>query len=364
MAGLYIHIPYCRSKCIYCDFYSTPRIADMEQTINALISEFESRRSELTEPISTVYLGGGTPSVLPPELLKKLIGRISLEKVEEFTIEANPDDITDNLLRSWLDMGIDRLSLGVQSLDDGILHSLRRRHNSSTAISAIEAAHNAGFRRISADLMYGIPGLSDQVLSESVDLLTQMPIDHLSAYCLTYYDGTALKIMLEKGKMIPPSDEIIENQYHLVRNKLAEAGFEHYEISNFCKPGHHSRHNSAYWEARSQWLGIGPAAHSFDGKYTRRANPASIKDWMDKIPKSFEIEVENAHEHANSIIFTALRTYRGLNLDDLPQEMTKTVIDSSKRFIDHGLMSLDDNIIRIKPEHWLIADAIITDLMV
>ncbi|MDE6288547.1 MAG: coproporphyrinogen III oxidase family protein, partial [Muribaculaceae bacterium] len=276
MNGLYIHIPFCRSKCIYCDFYSTPSLKNMEEVVRGIIKEYACRRHEVTGTFKTAYLGGGTPSILPPELLSKLVSSLDIDSVEEFTIEVNPDDVTPEAAKLWKSLGINRVSMGVQSLDDGILRWMRRRHDSATALNAIEILRTAGFDNISCDLIYGIPGLSENIWRKSLCTLLATGIEHLSSYCLTYSPGTALQLRLDAGKDARATDNEIERQYHILRQETSRHEFNHYEISNFAVEGRHSRHNSIYWSPDGQWLGLGPSAHSFDGSL-RRIDIADMK---------------------------------------------------------------------------------------
>jgi oxygen-independent coproporphyrinogen-3 oxidase len=362
MAGLYIHIPFCKSKCIYCDFYSLPSRHDYTTVVDSLIYELNNRRHELATPIETIYIGGGTPSVLPQPLLAKLISALPQEHCKEFTIEANPDDITPDFIKCVHDLGVNRLSMGVQSLNDDILKALRRRHTARQALAAIDTIIENGISNISCDLIYGIPGLTEATWESSLADLLSTPITHLSAYCLTYYEGTPLYSLQQRGEMLPPSDDEIEKQYNAMRLVAASHGFEHYEISNLAKPGYKSRHNSSYWLPDTEWLGIGPSAHSYTERI-RRANPSSIEKWQENLPKAYEEEVENATERANSFIFTSLRTSTGLDLSIFSKDIADDILRDAQKFIRNGLMRCDNNHLIILPEHWLIADSITVDLL-
>lgn len=362
MNGLYIHIPFCRSKCIYCDFYSVPALSAVEKVVGGLAAEFKCRRSEIDGAFDTIYLGGGTPSIIPAELLVHLMERMPVDSAREITLEVNPDDVTPEAARLWKAIGFNRVSMGVQSLDDDILRWMRRRHTSSDALSAIATLQNAGIDNISCDLIYGVPGLTCSTWSDSVRRLLATGIKHLSAYCLTYAEGTALDIMYRKGKADPPADSEIERQYRLLRDISAESGFEHYEISNLCRPGYRSMHNSIYWSPQGRWLGIGPSAHSFDG-ITRRIDHPDIKGWLGRLPSPVDTDQENDLDRINDIIVSSLRTAGGLDLASLPAESAAGVVSDARRFIDAGLMQLTDNRLRIPADNWLISDSFIRELI-
>lgn len=360
--GLYIHIPFCRSKCIYCDFYSVPRLETMQQVVEGLIKEYSHRRNEIDAPFDTIYFGGGTPSIIPVDLLWQLVEKLPLQCAEEITIEVNPDDVTIENAREWQAMGFNRVSMGVQSLDDDTLRWMRRRHASAEALQAIDTLHAVGIDNISCDLIYGIPDMSETVWKDSLTRLLDSEITHLSAYCLTYSEGTALDIMYKKGKATPPTDVTIERQFRLLRTLSAEAGFEHYEISNLCRPGKHSRHNSIYWSATGRWLGIGPSAHSFDG-HTRRIDIPDIKCWLQQLPYPVNIDDETPLDRVNDIIVSSLRTAAGLDLEALPDNIANGIISDAQRFIENGQMKLENNHLRISAENWLISDSFIRELI-
>ncbi len=362
MSGLYIHIPFCKSKCIYCDFYSTPSLGDIERVVDGLIVEFEQRRDEVDSDIRTIYIGGGTPSVVPADILRRLIEHLPLERCEEFTIEANPDDITPELVAAWRTMGINRVSMGIQSLDDAILRTIRRRHSAEQALAAIAMLCKGGIQNISCDLIYGLPGLSDEIWRNSLTRLLSEPISHLSAYCLTYNEGTPLYDMMLRGQIVPASDEEIESQFAILREVSSAQGFEHYEISNFARPGMRSRHNSSYWQPDSSWLGIGPSAHSFDG-LTRRIDVANTYDWLRRLPAPFDIDEETPLDRINDIIVTSLRTTEGLDLSILDEATATSILRDARKFLADGSMTLVKQRLSIDQSHWLISDAFIRDLI-
>lgn len=364
MSGLYVHIPFCHSKCAYCDFYSSPRRDNMEAVVDGLIREYNFRINEIDPPVRTIYLGGGTPSILPHKLLSKLIESFPLGDAEEITIEANPEDVTADNVTFWRETGINRVSMGVQSLDDKILRSLGRRHSSRQALDAIQNLKSGGFTNISVDLIYGLPGLTDEAWSDCLGQILKQDITHLSAYCLTYHEGTALYRMWRQGKISPATDEQIESQFNILRRKSAEAGFEHYEISNFAKPGYRSRHNSSYWNPYSQWLGIGPSAHSFDGRI-RRIDFENTEKWLSALPAPFQTDPETEVDLVNDNLVTALRTVEGIDLSTINSEYRECLIKDARKFVETGDMTLDlmTNRLAISPEKWLVSDSYIRSLL-
>ena len=267
------------------------RLSAMEEVVNGIIMEFESRKDEIDEAFTTIYIGGGTPSVVPVDILLPLIESLPTESVREFTIEANPDNITPELVARWKQADINRVSLGVQTLDDKVLKSIGRRHNGRQAIEAIKMIAEGGINNISADLIYGLPGISQNRWEQDLDAILSTPVTHLSAYSLTYTEGTMLHKMWQQNRITPLSDEETELRFNTLRNMTAAAGFEHYEISNFAKKGYKSQHNSTYWMPEGKWLGLGPSAHSFDGT-TRRIDIPDTSEWLSRLPNPYTIDEE------------------------------------------------------------------------
>lgn len=362
-SGLYIHIPFCRSKCIYCDFYSTPAMSKMAEVVDGLISEFEFRRHEIPAGFSTIYIGGGTPSVLPPQLLGKLAAAVMQDSVEEFTMEVNPEDVSEDNVIFWKSIGVNRISMGVQSLRDDILQFIGRRHSASRALEAIDILYRCGISNISADLIYGLPGLSNEQWAEDVATLMSTSITHLSAYCLTFHERTKLYRMMKDGRVAPADDETVAWQFDTLRELAAKSGFEHYEISNLARPGFRSRHNSAYWNPANKWLGIGPSAHSFDGN-TRRIDDCRISSWLERLPFPCDDDEEDAIDRVNDNIVTALRTIDGLPVDSIPEEKRGELLSYAKPHLQSGSLTLtDEGRLVISPGHWLVSDGIIRDLI-
>lgn len=307
MAGLYVHIPFCRSKCAYCDFYSGPlRSFDEAKYAEALLLELSARRREVDE-FHTAYIGGGTPSSLHPEVFAPFLALADGER----TVEVNPEDITDDYARGLRDVGVNRVSMGVQSLVDGELAAIGRRHDAARAVRAFEILRKAGFDNISLDLMYGLPGQTLESWEKSLHGVLALGPEHLSAYILSYEPGTLLHTRLVAGKIREADDALIGQMYAALCDAASDAGFSHYEISNFARPGFEAQHNSAYW-TMTPYLGLGPGAHSFDGS-VRRANVASLRDYMMCPTGAFEVEEETENERHNDVVMTALRTSRGLD---------------------------------------------------
>jgi oxygen-independent coproporphyrinogen-3 oxidase len=284
MAGIYVHIPFCASRCSYCDFFSTLRLPEVgENYVSAVLSEVRLRCNELRdEPVKTLYFGGGTPSQLPLNLLSRLVTGISevvdLSHLEEFTIEANPDDVTLGWCAALQSLGVNRVSMGVQSFEDKILHDIGRRHTALQVDEAVANLRKYGIDNISIDLIYGLPGQTLMTWSDTVIKAISLEPRHISAYGLTYEEGTRLWLQRENGEVFEVSEQECLEMYRILVGVLREAGYEHYEISNFALPGYRSRHNSAYWND-TPYLGLGAAAHSYDG-HVRRLNPPDLNGYI------------------------------------------------------------------------------------
>lgn len=361
MAGLYIHIPFCHSKCIYCDFFSTPKLDKLDALLEALAREYDIRKDEITEPFKTVYIGGGTPSIVAPDRLAALCSVLPTLNAEEFTIEANPEDISPEIIKAWRETGINRVSMGVQSFDDNELHTIRRRHNGADAMRAIETLLDGGISNISCDLIYGLPGQDIESWERSLDRLLSYGLPHLSAYCLSYEAGTALHARMTAGKTTPTDDDTLEQMYLMLCDKTSAAGYEHYEISNFAKAGMRSRHNSSYWTA-TPYIGLGPGAHSFDGK-TRRYNPTDLNRYISTADITV-IEEENDNERFNDLLITTLRTADGLRLDSLDSKRREYLLNATRQYKNDGILIIDDSRIRIEEKSWFRSDAILRELIV
>ena len=327
MAGVYVHIPFCASRCSYCDFFSTLEMKAVGTPyVEALIGEARLRRHELgDDAVRTLYLGGGTPSQLPLPLITRLVEGlndvIGLSEVEEFTVEANPDDVTPAWCDSLVPLGVNRVSMGVQTFQDDILRAIGRRHTARQVVQAVENLNKAGIDNISIDLIYGLPGQTLDSWARTVDAALALKPRHVSAYWLTYEPGTRLWQQRERGEVTEVSDEDCATMYHLLVRRLQEAGFEHYEISNFGLPGYHSRHNSSYWDG-TPYLGLGAAAHSYDGN-VRRSNPSDLHAYIDRIGAgelACEEEQMTLWERYDERVMLALRTSAGVDVEQLRVE--------------------------------------------
>ena len=279
MSGIYIHIPFCLSKCAYCGFYSVPSVRRKAEFMEALKQEIVSRKDYLHgEKVETIYFGGGTPSLLNADeidaLLRLLNNTFEMVDYPEITLEANPDTLTLNYLNALRSLGVNRLSIGIQSFFDNDLHYLNRRHDSNHASLCLQRAKAAGFENVNIDLIYGLPTSDADQWSRNLDLFFETGLPHLSAYALTLEPNAILTKQIEMGKTLPVNEEDAIRDYEILCQKMAQAGFLHYEISNFCKPEMHSRHNASYWFG-TPYIGFGPSAHSYDGT-SRQWNVASV----------------------------------------------------------------------------------------
>ena len=371
MAGIYIHVPFCKSRCIYCGFFSTTQLSLRDDYTHAVCRELELRKDYLhNQPIETIYLGGGTPSQLPlPHIAKILdtIYNIYNVRAREITVECNPDDV-ENCVKGLHSLGVNRLSMGVQTFHDERLKFLRRRHTAAQATEAVNLAKSAGFDNISIDLMFGFPRQTLEEWKQDVDKALSLDVQHISAYSLMYEEGTPLEQMLRQGDIAEIDDEKSLAMYEYLLDATAHAGFEHYEISNFALPGKRSLHNSSYWHG-IPYLGIGASAHSFDGE-TRQSNPYSLSDYIEGVRQGnipFEKESLNEVEKYNEFVFTALRTREGMNTTQLKQLFGKTFHDyclkNAQKHIDQGLLTLENGQIHLSRQGLFISNDILSDLM-
>ena len=374
MAGIYVHIPFCKKLCFYCDFYHVISVNDNSAFIDALLKEASLRKDYLeSETVSTIYFGGGTPSVFSVKDLGTILNHINkLFRVEqdcEISIELNPDDVLPAYLDGLKDLNINRISMGIQSWRDSDLKMLNRRHDSAQAIKALKDTLDAGFENITIDLIYGIPGMSLKEWESNLDFSLSFDIKHLSAYHLTFEPGTVFGKMLEKGAI----SEIDENesvaQFNILIEKAESAGFIQYEISNFGKPGYFSLHNSNYWKQVS-YLGLGPSAHSFNG-YSRQWNIRDLKGYIKLINagKSFyESEELNSKTRFNEYIMTSLRTMWGIDLEYVEEMFEKEgydyIINLAGKFKNYGLMKQEKKSLILTNQGKLISDNIISEFMI
>ncbi len=369
MSGIYIHIPFCKQKCTYCDFHFSTNLGGQSQMTDAICSEIAARKDYLNKPPTTIYFGGGSPSILTSERLgqifKSLHQHFDLTQVKEVTLETNPDDHKPEHLKFWKSLGINRLSIGIQSFHDRDLYFMNRAHDSAEAKNCVELARQAGFNSLTIDLIYGIPGQSFEEWKQNIETAIALDTDHISAYCLTIESRTVLAKQLEKGAFDEKSDEEIEQEYLLLHDLLEAAGFEHYEISNFAKPGKEALHNSNYWTGKP-YLGIGPSAHSFDGAYTRSWNISNNTTYIKGVNAGetmSESEKLDKIQRINEQIMTGLRTKSGLNYAGW-EKPHQRALEASIKKLPKGIRIRNQNsVVQLDPKNWLLADDVIRRLM-
>ncbi len=367
MAGLYIHIPFCKSKCAYCNFFSVVSEKQRADFIKALKIEAVLRKDYLGgEEVKTVYFGGGTPSVLEPqeilEFLKFLEAYYKIAAASEITLEANPDTVSKESLLEYNKLGINRLSIGIQSFFDDDLQYLSRKHDSQHALQVLDWAKNAGFQEVTLDLIYGIPTLTEEKWRKNLEIFFSTGFNHLSAYALTVEEKTALGQRINKGIAAPVDEDAMLRQYNILVEMTANQGFEHYEISNFARPGHYSKHNTLYWRGE-KYLGLGPSAHSFDG-VSRQWNVASVKDYCDT--HSFEKEELTLDDRYNEYIMTSLRTMWGVDVEYIRTNFGEKYAEQFKKDIQKHIFSKkmfqQDGRFILTNEGMLFADGIAVEL--
>jgi oxygen-independent coproporphyrinogen-3 oxidase len=373
MAGIYIHIPFCKKLCSYCDFYKTISQEDYSSFIDALLEETELRKNYLAgEVVSTIYIGGGTPSVLSLKEIGKILGRLSdlfiIDNSCEITLELNPDDLDLSYLRGLKKLKINRVSIGIQSWRDEDLVLLNRRHNTIQAEKALKNAISAGFENITTDLIYGIPGMSSTDWAANLDKTFSFGIKHLSAYHLTIEPGTVFGKMKERGLLAEIDEDESASQFNILIEKAEKAGFIHYEISNFGKPGYFSLHNTNYWK-QINYLGLGPSAHSFNS-YSRQWNVKSIKSYIGLIRNNkqfFESEELSTRIRFNEYIMTSLRTMWGIDLEFVEKTFEKEgydyIINMTGKFKDYGLIKQENKNLILTNQGKMISDNIISEFM-
>lgn len=373
MAGIYIHIPFCKTRCIYCDFYSTTRSELKERYVRALCRELQMRREYLRgEAVETVYFGGGTPSQLAEEDFRQIFQALQevygLEHCREITLEANPDDLTEAYTVMLRRLPFNRISMGIQTFDDAMLKLLNRRHNAVQAIEAVDRCRRAGFDNISIDLIYGLPDETDERWRRDLQQVVALGVEHISAYHLTYEEGTRLYQLLQAHSICEVDEDSSLRFFSTLIDTLTAAGYEHYEISNFCRPRRHSRHNTSYWQG-IPYLGCGPSAHSFDRR-TREWNVASLEKYMCAIEaggREYETECLDDVTRYNEYVMTALRTKRGIAAEDLKRtfgtELWQYCRDMARPYIDSGKLRVEDNRLCLTREGIFVSDGIISSLM-
>lgn len=389
---LYLHIPFCRRACHYCDFHFSTQLSRKSDMTAAMIKELEQRADFVPNRLlDTIYFGGGTPSLLNinelHDIFEAIHRRFSIAPYAEITLEANPDDITPERLEIWKKIGINRLSIGIQTFDPYVLQYLNRIHTAAHALNCVKLAQDAGLSWITIDLMYGIPSEwaytkpfkknkvtewphTHEIWDRDLEIATQLGVPHISSYCLTIEEKTVFGNWTQKKKLPEVPEDLAPYQFNMLQSRLQTAGYEHYEVSNFALPNQYAQHNTAYWKGKP-YLGIGPSAHSFDGK-NRMINTANNAKYLQAIQQNesyFEVESLTTEDHFNELLLTGLRTQWGVSVDslkkvwgdsELPREFQKQL----NTFLQSGQIIQDHATLKIPKNQWLFADRIASDLFV
>ena len=373
MSGIYLHIPFCKQACHYCDFHFSTSMGHKSATIQAIARELELRQAYLQgQTVRTIYFGGGTPSLLTQQELELLLETIKkLYKVSEdaeITLEANPDDLKPEKLQELQAAGINRLSIGLQSFHEPHLQLMNRAHNATESLQCVKDAQAAGFDNITVDLIYGIPAPDHTIWLQDLELLFSLNVQHVSCYALTIEPDTALGRWSKKGKFTPSEDDFTAHQFEVLLEQMAQHSFIQYEISNFCQPGYESKHNSNYWRG-VHYLGVGPSAHSFNG-VSRQYNVANNRKYTEAIAQGViphELEELTLADQANDYLLTTLRTIWGCNLNLLRDKYKHDLQTKHGVYLQElqqkGLASIRDNTLHLTDKGKLLADQITLDLM-
>jgi oxygen-independent coproporphyrinogen-3 oxidase len=374
MAGIYLHIPFCRQACHYCNFHFSTSLNLSQDFVKGILAEIELRYQYLEgSPVNTIYFGGGTPSLLTRNQLDEILNQVhkyySVSAGAEITFEANPDDVTSEKLKGWKTAGINRLSMGVQSFYEEDLRWMNRAHNAAQALDSIKTAQEHGFNNLTIDLIYGSPGLTDEKWRNNVQQAIDLEIPHLSCYALTVEPKTALANMISRKKSAPVQTEDQARQFLLLMGWLQAEGYEHYEISNFAKPGMHSRHNSAYWSGET-YIGFGPSAHSYNG-LTRQWNVANNTRYIQSLATGdlpFEIEHLSEKDRQNEFVMISLRKREGIlksAFSDLfGEDQYLSLLRNISKHIKGGSVAENDQAFALTKEGKLFADGIASDLFI
>ncbi|MEO9146307.1 MAG: radical SAM family heme chaperone HemW [Ginsengibacter sp.] len=380
MAGIYLHIPFCKQACYYCNFYFSTSLALKEELIRALVREIELRNEDPgneiniifpDEVIETIYFGGGTPSLLSQDDLNSILSSLKenyhIAGDPEITLEANPDDITIEKLNEWRNAGINRLSIGIQSFIERDLKWMNRAHNAVQAYDCIRLARESGFHNFSIDLIFGTPGLSDEEWVKNVQTVIDLKVPHISSYALTVEPKTALQKMIALKKKEDVNTDVQANQYMILMKMMREAGYEHYEISNFSLPGFRSRHNSSYWQGK-KYIGIGPSAHSYNGN-ERTWNKANNSVYIQSLQNgilSFEKEILTDSQKSDEYIMTSLRTIEGMDLQRIENNFSlnerKRIESAIEKEVEREMYFFENDHIILTDEGKLFADRIAVKL--
>lgn len=379
--GLYIHIPFCKQACHYCDFHFSTSLKKKGELVNALCKELVLRKDELKGEVETIYFGGGTPSLLSSEELQHIFQTIyenyQVSKTPEITLEANPDDlinvnlsavedISESKLKSLKEAGINRLSIGIQSFFEEDLKMMNRAHNATEALECIKLVKK-NFENFSIDLIYGIPGMTNERWNENLEIALNLDVPHLSCYALTVEPKTALKKFIDKGIVPPVDDEVAKQHYEILLRETEKAGLDNYEFSNFGLPGFYSRNNTAYWEGKS-YLGIGPSAHGYDGK-SRSWNVSNNTKYIKSIEAGLlplESEILSKKDKYNEYIMTGLRTKKGVSLEKIESEFGKNyseyLLKQAEFHLKNELLIRENQTLKIAPKGKFLSDGIASDL--
>ncbi|WP_299384609.1 radical SAM family heme chaperone HemW [uncultured Lacinutrix sp.] len=371
MSGIYIHIPFCKQACHYCDFHFSTSLKKKDELIDALISEIEIRKNEFeSTTVETIYFGGGTPSLLTSEEIKRIIDSVynnySVSEDPEITLEANPDDLSNKRIIELFKSPVNRLSIGIQSFHEKDLKLMNRAHNMQEAIQCLEEATKY-FNNISLDLIYGIPNTTNKEWEENIDIALGFGVNHISSYALTVEPKTALASFIEKGIIDNVDDALAQEQFHILVDKLESQNFVHYELSNFGKPGFFSRNNSAYWQGK-KYIGIGPSAHSFNGKergWNVRNNTKYIKAIQNsEVP--IETETLTKTDQYNEYVMTGLRTVWGVSIKKVKTDFGITfetyMMQQAQKHITEDLLYIEGNKLKVTKKGKFLSDGIASDL--
>lgn len=370
---IYIHIPFCKQKCSYCNFHFSTSLNFKDEMISAMKTEIRLRKDELqNKNLKSLYFGGGTPSILSADEIRSIIDEVlkyfSFDHDIEVTLEANPDDLGKNFLKQLADSPVNRLSIGTQSFFEEDLKLMNRAHNASEAESSIKRAQDFGFENLSIDLIYGSPTSNLKIWKENLNKTIALEVPHISSYALTVEPKTALENWISKGKIASPKEEEQNKEFYYLSDFLKDNGFEHYEVSNFAKPGFYSRHNSAYWKYK-EYLGIGPSAHSYNGFDVRSWNVANNQQYIKKLHSGIlakEEEILSQQDQFNEMIMIGLRTIWGVDLNSLEGKFSSKILEhfhqEIKFKIEEGILVTEENHLKIPEKHWFMADGIASDL--
>lgn len=372
---IYIHIPFCKQKCSYCNFHFSTSLNFKDEMLDAMKKEIFLRKDELqNKNLQSLYFGGGTPSVLSADEIKSLIDEVlkhfNFNNDIEITLEANPDDLNSQFLKGLASSPVNRLSIGTQSFFDEDLKLMNRAHNASEAEGSIKRAQDFGFENLSIDLIYGSPTSNLEIWKENLSKTIALEVPHISSYALTVEPKTALENWISKGKVSNPKEEEQNREFYYMIDFLKDHGFNHYEVSNFAKEGFYSRHNSAYWKYQ-EYLGIGPSAHSYNGNDVRSWNVANNQQYIKKLNSNIlakETEILSQQDQFNEMIMIGLRTIWGVDLTSLNQKFSPNILDKFNKEIQYkieeGILKIENNHLKIPEKHWFMADGIASDLFI